>query len=167
VQARPCFGPCDPSIVEWIAWAGPLLTAVALAAVAWVIARRRRGRNDGSMIAPVALLIAAIALVVVVAPRFPRPTFVPVAMVVGLDGSGDTDLMYLQGTYAVTWTAPCDFRAGLHRAEDRTLILQLVSQASPPGAISNTDPLPGGGYYIEGSAACAWKVTLTPRSDVN
>lgn len=165
--ARPCFGPCDPSIVEWLAYAGLLLIAAGLATLAYIVARRPRAGQASSNLSSRGLMIAAIVLLVVVAPRWPRPAFAPAAVVAGLPGSGETDPFYLQGSYVVTWAAPCQFTAALYRGDDRTLVSELVSTASPSGASSNVDPLLGAAYYIHGNSGCEWRVTLTPRAEPN
>ncbi len=79
----------------------------------------------------------------------PRPTSVPTSVTAGLDGSGQTDPFYLQGSYAVSWTTtgdgvPRNLEAALYRGDDHALIAELVSvhppasetiPASPPVSI--------------------------------
>lgn len=104
-MGHPCFGPCDPSIFEWIGYALLLVGAGALVAIAYVLARRVSARRRANpAFVPIAVIGIAIVLAAIVVPRYPRPTFVPAGINAGLNASGVTDPLYLAGSYAVSWT---------------------------------------------------------------
>src|SRR3954465_5575036 len=102
MAGRPCFGPCDPSVVDWIAYGALVAISGVLVVALYLISRRARPDSRFGWI--VACAVAIVAAVIVV-PRYPRPSFTPAAIRAGLAGSGDTDSFYLAGTYAVGWTA--------------------------------------------------------------
>jgi hypothetical protein len=171
VSTRPCFGPCDPSIFEWIGYGVVLLAAASVVGVAYVLAHRIRA-GGGANAAFVSLVVVAttIVMALIVVPMYPRPTFVPSEVTAGLDSSGETDAIYLEGTYSVRWSlapvadASCHLEAALYRAADRVLVTQLVpTTESMAGSAANLDSLPGAGYVIEGTSECQWRVILTPQ----
>ena len=143
-----------------------------MVALAYVLARRVTANNRANAsIVRMVVIGVAILLAAILVPRYPRPTFVPAGMTAGRDASGETDPLYLAGSYAVSWTlepgpdTACQFEAALYRAADRTLIGQLVATTGVlSGEASGIEALAGAGYIIEAKSDCKWRVMLTPRN---
>ena len=171
MAGRPCFGPCDPSIVEWIGYGGLLVAAGVLVVIIYMIGRRAAaGRRTWITVVNGLGLAAAVASAVLVVPRYPRPVFHPAGINAGLDGSGRIDSLYLAGRYAVSWTlqpaegSPCHLEARLHLSSDGRFFAQLVPlTAAQSGDAADTDGLPGAGYFIEATSDCEWRISVTPR----
>jgi len=172
VAGRPCFGPCDPSVFDWIGYGALLVGAAAVVALAYLVARRLLAhRGSSSRAASIVVIGIAIVLAAIVVPRYPRPTFVPVGIDAGTDGSGATDTLYLEGSYAVSWTleprqgSSCQFEAALYRAADRGFIAELAAPTTAlSGQTGGIEALAGGGYFIEATSECRWRVMLDPRT---
>ena len=171
MAGRPCFGPCDPSIFEWIGYGGLLVAGVVVLLAIYAIARRNTsGRRLGTVVTAGIVLATSVALAVLIVPRYPRPVFHPAGITAGLDKSGRTDPFYLAGTYGVGWTlrpeadSACHFEAALYVVSDGRMILELVpSTVALSGEAPDTDRLPGAGYFIEATSECEWRISLTPR----
>jgi hypothetical protein len=175
-MARPCFGPCDPSIWDYAAYVGAIFVAVAAVGVTYLLARRVVMASRVNGVVPWVISIAvAVVLAVVVLPRYPRPTFIPSSLTAGLPGSGRTDAFYLQGSYSVTWSdarlnpLTCPVDAALVRDEDGVQVARLsATQFQHPAP--QTDPadtlrgLSGGAYHLDAVSSCEWRVTLTPAA---
>jgi hypothetical protein len=175
-MARPCFGPCDPSLLDYAAYIGVVLVAVAAVGIAYVLARRVATAVGLHGPVPSVISIAvAVLLAVAVLPRYPRPTFIPSSLTAGLPGSGRTDAFYLQGSYSVTWSdarlspLTCPVDAALIRDEDGVQVARLTAADVQQRAAQTDQPdtltgLSGGAYYLDAVSSCEWRVTLTPAA---
>jgi hypothetical protein len=168
-----CSGPCNPNIWDFLAYAGLIVLALGAVGLAYATARllERTGRFSPRII-PLLPLAAIVVAIAVVGLQFPRPRFEPSTVVAGGRDLDQTDPIYLQGSYAVAWTADtqgastCHLAVALFQAEAsvkvQDLVTAVVAQPSQAGDSPPVRDLPGAPYVLRASSDCDWRVTFDP-----
>lgn len=176
MAGRPCPGPCDVGLTEFVGYGVVLLVAIAVVWATYAAGRRLTGSNArAAWLAPFALTCVTVVLTVLVtvfaSQEIDRHTWPTV--VISHRGTDLSDPMYLGGRYGLEWTAvggesECHLAATLRGADDNAYSNPLFSVTIP--ARTNTGSptmyltVDRAAYFVDTAADCpSWSIVLTPQ----
>lgn len=176
MTGRPCPGPCNVGLAEFLGYVAVALIAIALIWGMHAAARRVTGPNPRTGRLATIAFTGGTVLVTIVATMFflqevqrhAWPT-----VVLSERGTDPSDPIYLAGTYAVEWTAiggqaSCHLAATLRGADGNAFTQGLVDETIPirtnDGGPATFVSVDRAAYYIDTDTDCpSWSITLTPQ----